>query len=315
MRQRVAGILAAAGVAAVFLTAGCQKSGAEAAAQPGPPPVQPTQAKVTAYINVTSGCQQTTVDLLKQLAAQTAGKVTLEIVDFGSPEGNDQWQTAGLHCMTIFFNNAEGVSFPDGGVTRTVMFRMPAGFLWEHSDLIAAFNALADGSLHAATEQEIADLMAPVKVDLKVRAQDVSEIGGDHYGQILVNGQAIARLYGPAAVQRTKAAGNALVKWTSKAISPDDLTSATGPGGWGIYAGEALILQAKPEDLKAYGASQDQARLLANAWLQELRKVVMTAVQQAKAAQRQKASAAAGQAGGATGAPPAQPAAPAGQGQ
>ena len=304
-------------VAGAFGTVGCTKV-AKVEAQAGPEATEPVRApaaKVTAWINVSSGCQQATVDLLKRLAEQYKGRVEVEIIDFGTPEGAQRWQQEGLACMTIQFNGADAVTFPTGSGTKTVVFRMPEGFLWEHVDLIAAFDALAAGTLHAATEQEIAELLAPVPIHLKVRAQEVREIDDGTYAQLVVDGVVIARLYGrhagKTAAQRCKAAKDALTQWTSRPVSPADLSTAKSKDGWGVYANEILILLVTDEEAKAYGVATNP-RALAEAWLRELRKVVTAAVQKAKAEKERAEEEAVGQE--ASGGQPTQ-AAPAGRGQ
>lgn len=293
-------------LAGILWVAGCMKA-AQVEAQAGAGTDNPAQApvaKVTAWINVSSGCQEPTVQLIQRLAEQYKGRIEVEIVDFGTPEGAQRWQEAGLNCMTIQFNGADAVTFPWGSGTKTVVFRMPEGFMWEHADLIAAFDALASGTLHAATEQEVAELFAPVQIHLKVRAQEVREIDDGSYAQLVVDGVAIARLYGrhrgKTAAQRCKAAKDALMQWTSQPVSPEDLSVAKSKEGWGVYANEALVLLVTDEEAKAYGVAMNP-RALAEAWLRELRKVVSAAVQKAKAEQAQaKAQArAAGQQGAA----------------
>ncbi|MCX7599637.1 MAG: hypothetical protein N2512_12340 [Armatimonadetes bacterium] len=309
--------LIAAGLVAVLWLGGCTKA-AQVEAQGGPQTNNPSpgmMGKVTAWINVSSGCQEPTVQLIQRLAEQYKGRVEVEIVDFGTPEGAQRWQEAGLDCMAIQFNGADAVTFPAGAGTKTVVFRMPEGFLWEHVDLITAFDALASGTLHPATEQEIAELFAPVQIHLKVRAQDVREIDDGRYAQLVVDGVAIARLYGQhggkTPAQRCKAAKEALMQWTSKPVSPEDLSVAKSKEGWGVYANETLVLLVTDEEAKAYGVATSP-RALAEAWLRELRKVVSAAVQKVKA--EQKAAAAQAAAQSPAGAGPAGQA-PRGQGQ
>jgi len=132
---------------AVFSFWGCKAT--------GPAATQPPPVKILAYINVTSGCQQPTVDLLKNLQANDP-RVQVEFVDFGDGgEGALRWQNSGHECMTIEINGSENVKFPQDDTTKVVSFRMPAGFVWTHADLEAAVQAALQGKLQPATEDEV----------------------------------------------------------------------------------------------------------------------------------------------------------------
>jgi hypothetical protein len=273
-------------LALLGLVAGCKPQvapGEQPPAQPQPLP----KTKVTAWINVTSGCQQPTVDLLKQLSEQYKDRVELEIVDFGQADGARRWHEAGLNCMTIQFDGNAAVAFPQGKTEKVVVFQMPAGFNWGHEDLMAAFMAAAMGTLRPATEQELKELMAPRQIELSVCAQEVRDLAaqGKPYGQLIVGDQVVARVYGRAAnqspAQRCRAAQLALEKWLSKPVLPSDLSVAESANGWGLYANEDLILLATQEDAKAYGKGITP-RQLATLWLSGLRTQVIRAGAEAR---------------------------------
>jgi hypothetical protein len=295
----------------VVALAGCGKPAAPSSAptaQPQAPGAGAAKtgaapARADAYINVSSGCQQPTVDLLKKLADQYSGRVDVSVTDFGTPEGADKWRAAGLSCMTIQFNGAYAVTYPQGGQDKTVIFQMPPGMLWEPIDLVSAFESLASGTLHGAIQADIDRLTAPVKVSLHARGQSVTEDGAQ-FGQVIVLDRAIARLYGKqgglSPADRARAAKKALDKWTSQPISPADLSVAKGPEGWGVYGGETLILQANDGDIKGYGQGGDP-QMLARFWLNNLRRAVVLAVNDAREVARAAAQKA----------PPPEPAPPA----
>lgn len=110
---------------------------------------------ILAYINVSSGCQQDTVDLLKAMPAQNP-RVQVEFVDFGDGgAGAQRWQDSGHKCMTIEINGSPNVKFEQGETTKVTSFRMPAGYIWEHPDLEAAVQAALAGTLQPATEEEV----------------------------------------------------------------------------------------------------------------------------------------------------------------
>lgn len=132
----------------VLLLAGCR---ARPAAQqpPQPPPIQ-----ILAYINVSSGCQQATVDFLQALQAKYP-RLAVELVDFGDGgAGSERWQMSGHRCMTIEINGRNVVKYPHEGTLRVVDFRMPPGVLWSHEDLAEAVAAAVAGTLQPATEDE-----------------------------------------------------------------------------------------------------------------------------------------------------------------
>lgn len=110
--------------------------------------------RILAYINVSSGCQQATVDLLQSLPTKYPG-VGVELVDFGDGgQGTDRWRQAGLRCMTIQINECSVVKYPVAGKMKVMAFHMPAGFYWTHEDLELAVQAALAGKLQAATEEE-----------------------------------------------------------------------------------------------------------------------------------------------------------------
>jgi hypothetical protein len=134
---------------ALILLTGCPPSGGKSEAGPAPVAV-----RLLAYINVSSGCQQATVDFLQSLAAKYPG-VETELVDFGDGDtGAARWEQSGLKCMAVEINGQSIVKYPVDGVVKVMAFRAPAGFYWEHEDLAAAVQAALAGTLQTATEEE-----------------------------------------------------------------------------------------------------------------------------------------------------------------
>lgn len=112
------------------------------------------RVKILAYINVTSGCQQATVDFLKSLPNKYA-EVGVELVDFGDGgAGADRWHASGLRCMAINVNGTSLVRYPIGGKMKMVAFRAPASLNWTHQDLEEAVQAALQGKLQPVTEEE-----------------------------------------------------------------------------------------------------------------------------------------------------------------
>jgi hypothetical protein len=141
------------------------------------PPTPEPKVRIVAYINVTSGCQAATVDLLKSFPTKYPG-VAVEFVDFGDAgAGTHKWEAAGLHCMTIQFNGNSIVKYPVGGKSKVMGFRMPAGFIWTHEDLEQAVQAAAAGTLQPATEEEWDQGGEPTVSPEQLRKQQQSKQG------------------------------------------------------------------------------------------------------------------------------------------
>lgn len=151
-------------LAVLALLAGCTPSGSKGATGAAPTPV-----RLLAYVNVSSGCQQATVDFLQSLPAKYPG-VKVELVDFGdSGAGATRWEQSGLKCMAIEINGQSIVKYPLDGAMKVMTFRAPAGFYWEHEDLDAAVRAAAQGTLQPATEEEFlaTGSSAPTAADMQ----------------------------------------------------------------------------------------------------------------------------------------------------
>ena len=135
---------------ALVAASGCLLRGGRDASAP------PPSVHLLAYINVSSGCQQSTVDLLQSLPAKYPG-VQVEIVDFGdSGPGAARWEQSGLKCMAIEIDGHSVVKYAVDGGTKVIAFHAPAGFYWEPEDLEAAVRAALQGTLQPATEEELA---------------------------------------------------------------------------------------------------------------------------------------------------------------
>lgn len=117
-------------------------------------PPAPAAAEILGYINVSSGCQQPTVDFLKALPAKYPG-VEVELVDFGDGgPGAQRWEESGLKCMAVLINGDSIVRYPVGQEMRMTAFRSPAGLAWTHEDFEQALQAALAGKLQPVTEEE-----------------------------------------------------------------------------------------------------------------------------------------------------------------
>lgn len=237
----------------------------KALVNPGSSPEQPEKMKITAYINVTSGCQAETVALLKKLVADHAAKVDLELIDFGSTEGADRWRQEGLECMTLLFEGSPVLRFPGPeGQSRVVVFSMPAGFSWTHEDLQDAFTAIDQGTLEVLTEEQARTALAPKQVDLRtaVRKEGNAAI-------VEINNSPVLKITAGAGdktpMDRAKATQEAIDAWASQPIHPSQLSVVDLDGTISISAQGKPIIAVTKADAKAAGI--EPAKQLAVEWL------------------------------------------------
>jgi hypothetical protein len=218
---------------------------------------------IRAFINVSSGCQAATVDLLNSLKARYKPNVSLEMTDFGDQgKGLRHWQQSGYHCLTIEINSSPLVRFPVSGKMKAVGFLMPAGFGWTHADLERAVAAGVAGQLSKATEAEVeADLPAR-QITASVSAGRAT-VNGRQYATVAVNGRTVIYLYGVSSdtIRRAQAAAKALKLWLAKPVRLSDLTVKQTRYGFGVFARGGLVATATTGDQRTLG--QDPATLAA----------------------------------------------------
>lgn len=112
------------------------------------------KVQILAYINISSGCQQATVDFLRALP-QKYPEVAVELVDFGDGgAGARRWEASGLKCMAILINGSPIVKYPTEKGQKIAAFLSPAGLFWTHEELEEAVKAALAGTLQPATEEE-----------------------------------------------------------------------------------------------------------------------------------------------------------------
>lgn len=223
--------------------------------------------KVTlvAYINVSSGCQTPTVDLLNRLKTEYAPNVSLRIIDFGQQKGYKQWQDSGYHCMTIEVNGWPMVKFPHEGKMKAVALMSPAGLNWTHADLQQAVQAALQGKLQKATEAEVAASSAGQKLSASITTGHVTQ-EGHRMAAVLINGGAAVMIPGSESLARPRAeaVAEALRAWLAKPAKLSDLTLQPSRDGWKVMAGRTKIVTATATDGKAFRKSP---RAVAQAWL------------------------------------------------
>ena len=242
-----------------------------------PEPDAPGKIKVVAYINMTSGCQASTVSLMNELAIKYSDLVHMEFVDFGDGgPGAQRWADDGLNCMTILFNGSPVVRFPGSdGQLKTVVFAMPAGFSWEHEDLKRAFACMKTGKIEILTEDQARRELAPQAVALEAKVV----VAGDA-AEVQLNGVPAFTLKagakGKSAAQRAQAAKDALDKWAQDPIHPSQLAIVMMKKEPSIQANEQEIIRVTAADVKAAGA--EGPRQLANEWLKGISAAIAGAV-------------------------------------
>lgn len=194
--------LARTGIVVILLgtALGCRQSttqtprgealAASASSQIGPAASE-KPVPVKAYINVSSGCQDETVALLKRLAAQNP-RLQLELIDFGQPEGSRRWRADGFNCMTILINGHATVTYGPPGKRQIVTFQFPPGFQWVLADLEGAIRAALDGTIYYG-EEEGATKVESRMPTLRITARETL-LNGKKVGEVVVNGQVAVRL-------------------------------------------------------------------------------------------------------------------------
>ncbi len=274
LRQlRTAGGLAA-GMLAAGLLAGCRGGQTGAVAKTAAPP--PT--KITAYINVSSGCQQPTIELLKSFPQQYPGRVQVEIVDFGDQGGgNRRWKQSGHDCMTIEIDGSPFAKLDSAGKTRTVALRQPVGFWWTHDDLKAAVAAAVDGKLQQGTEEEAIAGQPPHKVKATIVTEAVRR-DGKASSRVLINERAalLIRVAWDAEPpdQRAESAARVLREWLKNPVKPNEIDRKQVEGGWAVRVKGKVVAVATAADGEAMGGTPDQ---VAKKWLVGIRQGIAIA--------------------------------------
>jgi len=242
------------------------------------------KTNITAYINVSSGCQAPTVELINSLAHRNADIVNLEIVDFGSPEGLNRWRADGLECMSILFDGGSGPSpvlkFTDrDGKEKVVVFFMPAKLSWTHEDLEDAFQAMRTGDLQILTEEEAQQELSPTSVAITTRVRDL-----DGVGQLLINDTPVLMVEAgtdeASALERAQTARKAIDQWLEGPVHPSQLRLAPKDASILIMARDIEVLQVTQTDADKQGKPNYQQ--LAAAWQQAIKAPIAEACRNAE---------------------------------
>ncbi len=236
-------------------------------------PSAPTN-KVTAYVNVSSGCQIPTVNALKKASEQYAGKLEIEVVDFGDGgEGAARWKDSGVECMAVVFGEDTAVAWDHEGQRKAAEFLMPPGFNWTMEDLEQALAAAADGRLQKATEEELAGRTAPEPVALEAKA----EVDGKT-ARVIVGGMPTVEIAADAGdltpIKRAEAAAKVLNDWSSEPYKPAQVRTSQTPDGTTVSVKDQTVLVVTQADADAAGVSIEK---LAEQWHAAIRSAVVNA--------------------------------------
>lgn len=261
---------------AAVLLAGCARPQApEVMTDMEPPP--PPKTNVIAYINVASGCQEPTVELVNALVEEYADILEFEMVDFGSPEGEERWYRDGMDCMGFLFDGSPVLRFPDeDGEPKTVAFLMPAGFGWSHDDLEEAFAALRAGTAEILSEEEARRELAPKPVIVEVGMREVNG-----HAEVLMNGNPLFMIHARAddktPAQRAQDAQAALKAWTDEPVHPSQLTVARDDDDtFRIMAAGNEVIKVTADDVAAAGLDTPQD--LIEEWVSSMKAGIVEAV-------------------------------------
>jgi hypothetical protein len=248
-------------------------------------PAAPPPVKIVAYINVSSGCQEPTIDLLKGFPGQYPGRLNLEIVDFGDEgKGNQRWKQSGYDCMMIEVDGSPLVKFETGGRTKTVALRQPVGFWWTHEDLKAAIAAAVAGNLQRGTEEEAIAGQPARKIKARVVTEEVKR-EGKMLARVLINERPamLIRLSsgGESPGHRAETAAKVLRDWLKEPVKPNEIDRKQVTGGWAVRVRGKTVAVATAADAKAAGGAPDQ---LAKKWLVGIRQGIAIAARPADTA-------------------------------
>ncbi len=260
----------------LLLVTGCPRSSQQAVVPLDETPVLP---HVTAYINVTSGCQEPTVDLLTAARPSYAGVLEIEIVDFGdNAAGADTWKQAGLECMAILFDQVHLAAWDQDSEVKVVDFLMPPGFNWTLEDLQVALDKFASGDLRQPTAEEMGKLQKIEPEPVAAKAQALEQDDGKQIGQLIIAEAVVIEIKQPAddltPYQRAEAAAEAIQQWTAQPYKPSELRIEKSGESLQIIVRDAAIITITEADAAAAGLPLNE---LAGKWRLAIRRSLAAA--------------------------------------
>lgn len=262
-------------VFALLVVTGCPKS----ASPVGPAPSATTLPTITAYVNVSSGCQKPTVDTLKDARNIFDALLTVEIIDFGdNAAGTQMWKESGLECMAILFEGNRLVAWDQDGEVKVVDFTMPPGFNWTLEDLDNAIGAFSQGRLRQPTLEEQNNVQQLTPEPVPATAQSMTTDDGVEVGQLIINDALAIEIACPLGdltpLQRASAAAKAVAEWTGQPYKPSDLQVQKAAGDLQVVAGDIPIITVTQDDADA---AKTDSKALAARWRNGIRRAVISA--------------------------------------
>ncbi len=247
------------------------------------PPSATTQAgavKIVAYINVSSGCQEPTIKLLKQLDQQYGDKVSLELVDFGDEgEGTKRWKGTGYDCMAIEVNGGLIQVWEDEtGQRHVVNFRNPVGYYWTYDDLKSMIAAWVRGKAHVASEEEAKQVQPLRRVEVHIDSERAEE-NGKQVGHLVIGDQVAIKFRVPAdgasPYERASRAADMLIAWLEGAPTPPMFKLKEIDGHWAVMLNDKVLAKVTEADAEAENVAPKK---LAKQWMIGVRGAMSIAV-------------------------------------
>jgi len=285
-------------LALVVAVLGCQHSttqtpsGATAAAQPISRPAQATETPtstpqpepvaggqtipIKAYINVSSGCQQDTVDLLQRMAGQNA-RIKLELIDFGQAAGSRRWRGDGYSCMTILLNGHSTVTYGPRNKRQIVTFQYPPGFQWALPDLEGAIKAALDGTIYYGEEPSATKIESRLPT-LRITSRETL-LNGKKVGELVINGEVAIRFRTsfdnlPPLQRAEQAAARLKRAIAAPGFKPSSIGVEKVTDGIGVIANSKVICIADESQAKLLSTTPTK---LAQGWASSLKKALVSA--------------------------------------
>lgn len=231
-------------------------SGSMAAPKPAKKPLAPPKksVKVTGYINVTSHCQEPLLKVLHDLDKKYGDKMTLEIIDFGSPAGRKRWLADGHRCLTILIDGKNNAMVERDGKVGQVYFQMPPGFQWEMADL----------------KQAIAERVAALPAKRLSRPVTARQNGS--YGEVIAGRKVILRYRagsgGKNAVERARITATRLQRLYLDSLTPSEVQSGKQEGIWVVTARGKVLATVTAADARL---AKTTPKKLAAVWTKNLK--------------------------------------------
>ncbi len=249
-----------------------------------PPPTPTAQApsgvNILAYINVTSHCQEPTIEVLEELDEEYGDQVSLEFVDFGDDgPGTQRWKQDGLDCMAIQVNGSLIQVWEDeNGEQQIVDFRNPVGYYWTHDDLKSMVAAWVAGKAHVASEEEAQSVRPPREIVVEIDAIRVTK-GDQEIGHLVIGDRVAVKFRAPlgddSPYERASQAADALLAWIEGSPQPPLFKREKIDDQWAVTLHGEVLATVTEVDAELEDTTSEK---LAKEWLVSMREAMAIAV-------------------------------------